>query len=131
MWWSLASKNTHYLKAALQNEEIAQNAAALFKAIPDILNNRDLALNDEHFDNALSILKQISSINQKSHQSTKDVKRIIDALVLLKGRTPNEIFEILDPSVRPARYPTMNNLGNGIAHQVKERKISFKSPYNS
>ncbi len=121
MWWSLASKNTHYLKAALQNEEIAQNAAALFKAIPDILNNRDLALNDEYFDNALSILKQISSINQKSHQSTKDVKRIIDALVLLKGRTPNQIFEILS-SVRPARYPTMNNLGNGIAIRLKKEK---------
>ena len=121
LWWSLASRNTHYLKAALQNEEIAQDAATLFKAIPDILNKRDVALNDDHFESTLKVLKHISSLNNKSHQSIRDIKRTIDAIGMLKGRTPNQIFEFLS-SVGPARYPSISNLGNGIAIRVKKDK---------
>ncbi len=112
-WWQLAKRNSSYLKSALNNKEVSEEAITLFKNVSDILNNRNQALSDLHFNSAIKILTHITTLNTKDRQSRKDIKRSIDALHMLRGKTPNEIFEFLG-KVKPARYPSVKDLGGNI-----------------
>lgn len=103
-WWNLARRNSHYLKQALQDGETAQAAATLFKDIPSILKNRNEPLSEKHFECGMKILIKISNLVTEKRQPRKDIKRSIDALALLEGKTPNQIFEALS-RIKPARYP--------------------------
>ncbi len=121
LWWTLASRNSHFLVQALKNKEVAEAAITLFKEAPAILSNRDKAISEHHFNCATKVLEHIVTLNTKERQSRKDIKRSIDALHLLKGKSPNQLFEALS-SVQPARYPSVNALGGSFKLKVTKVK---------
>ena len=121
IWWQIAIRNSHYLKSALKNKEASEAAISLFRDVPDILNSREKPLSEKHFDHATQVLKHISALNEKDRQSRKDIKRSIDALNMLRGRTPNQIFEAL-ANVRPARYPSVHTIGTNVKLKIKKNK---------
>lgn len=115
-WWNLARRNSHLLKQALQDKEVARAAATLFKDAPGILENRDKPLSRQHFESGMKILRHISNLAVKDRQRRKEIKRSIDALTMLEGKTPNQIFRTLS-SLQPARYPNKGELAGNLENQ--------------
>jgi hypothetical protein len=105
LWWNIFKGNSLYLKHALKDKEVQNAALALFKNIPEILSNKDKPLSKVDFDHAINIFKHISTLNEKDRHARKGIKRTIDALHSLKGKSVNEMLEILSDT-RPARYPS-------------------------
>lgn len=108
-WWSLARKNAFFLAKALDNKAARDAAVALFRSAPEILSKRDAALSEEHFNNAMKVLNSMADAAVKDRLARKDVSRSIDALQVLKGKSPNQIFDALSTAT-PARYPNLKNL---------------------
>jgi hypothetical protein len=110
-WWSLAQRNTPYLKKALLTDKETANAAFnFFKAVPQILKEKNKPVSDEHFRCAMQVLNQIAKI-ANNRDSRKDISRSIDALGMLRGKLLSQVFETLS-SVKPARHPSMTALGS-------------------
>lgn len=121
LWWQIAQRNSYYLKHALKNKEVANEAISLFKEIPVILKNKEKPITNDHFNSAMKVLNHILTINAKDRQSRKDIKRSVDALHILKGKSPNQIFDALT-KVRPARYPSINALGSNLKLKVSKKQ---------
>jgi hypothetical protein len=126
-WWSLAQRNTPYLKKVLlNNKETADAAFNLFKAAPRLLKEKNKPVSDEHFHCAMQVLKQIAEIIT-NRNSRKDISRSIDALYLLKGKSPAQIFETLS-SIKPARYPSVAALGSNFKLKINEASAKRNKP---
>ncbi len=120
-WWQLAQRNAHYLKHALQNKEVAEAAVALFKEVPEFLENRSKPVSDPHFKHAATILNHMAGLGRKDRQARKDIRRAMDALNALHGKSPNQVIEGLS-GVKPARYPSIHALGGNVKLKIKKGK---------
>lgn len=104
LWWQLARRNALQLKRALKDKEVADAASLLFRDVPELLKEREKPVSDQHFDAAIKVLTAILAENRTNRQTRKDIQRSVGALRLLKGKSPNQVFEFLS-AVKPARYP--------------------------
>jgi hypothetical protein len=121
LWWQLARRNSHLLKKALADKEVAAAAVTIFKDAPGILGHRDRPISDSHFESALRVLQRILEISETDRQSRKDISRSLAALKMFKGKTPNELFKTLS-DVKPARYPSIKTFGSNVQLKFKSKR---------
>jgi len=112
-WWQIAKSNSYYLKSALNNKEVVDAAVSVFKDMPEILSNKEKPLNEFHFNSIEKILKYILSLNAGDRHSRKGIKRSIDALNHLRGKSPVEIFKKLS-ELQPTRYPFLQPIDHNF-----------------
>ncbi len=108
-WWQIAQRNSRYLASALTDKEVSEAAFTLFRDVPQILNNKEKPLSELHFNHIEKVLRHISTLNTTDRHSRKGIRRATDALQTLRGKSLDKIFETLS-KVKPARYPSLNNL---------------------
>lgn len=117
-WWKIAQRNSLFLKQALNNKDVRDAAVSLFKHAPELLKNRDQPIAESHFNAGVEILKHILEISRKNRSARKDISRSLDALQILKGKSPAEIFDSLS-QVKPARFPSVHTLGSNFKLKIK------------
>lgn len=102
-WWSLAERNSPQLVYALRrNPHLVESAAALMRAVPELLQRRDAPLPPGQIAHARRILQHLREVG--SRQTRLDASRALDVLGHLQGRSVREAIELLS-SVHPGRTP--------------------------
>jgi hypothetical protein len=102
-WWSLTERNGPELVYALrQDPQLIEAVAALLRAVPNTLKNREAQVPDDLIGHARYILQRLRDVG--SRRARIDSSRALDILQHLQGKTVREAIDLLS-SVPPGRTP--------------------------
>lgn len=118
-WFELAERHTARLIYMLAtNEELRDSAHALLLWAPEVIQDQDAPISNDHLDHAQRILAGMTK--QKSRNARIDASRALDMIPLLRDKTIGEAMKVLD-RIQPARHP--NTAGDPCLRvQPKSRK---------
>lgn len=102
-WFKLAERHTaRLLYMLVTNKELRDSAYALLKWAPEMVQNLEAPVSNEHLDHAQRILVELTK--QRSRNARIDASRTLDVLPLMRDKTTGEAMNILD-QIQPARHP--------------------------